>query len=115
MADNGCFAETSGRVLGKGLSSRDCVFRKVLRCGGRGCMNPARRAINGFIWSVRLSEAKPSRSSRALALNILCRAKILVTIGGPLLASEIWACQQGHSGRKIIRNLIQKGTNAETS
>ena len=28
------------------------------------CMSPARRATVGFIWSVRLSEAKPSRNSR---------------------------------------------------
>ena len=28
------------------------------------CMSPARRATVGFIWSVRLSQAKPSRNSR---------------------------------------------------
>lgn len=27
-------------------------------------MNPARRASKGFIWPVRLSEAKPSRNRR---------------------------------------------------
>ncbi len=45
-------------------------------------MNPARRAAKGFIWSVRLSEAKPSRNSWALAASILCTAKIVVTVGG---------------------------------
>ena len=72
MADNGCFAETSGKVLGKGkgLKRSRLHVSKYQGVGSGGfvsCMSPARRASKGFIWSVRLSEANPRRSRRALA------------------------------------------------
>ena len=78
MADNGCFAETSGKGSGQGQGFKkvEIACFEVSRCGVGGggfvsCMNPVRRAIKGFIWSVRLSEAEPSRNRRFLALNSL--------------------------------------------
>ena len=46
------------------IESRLQVSRIKVWGGVLSCMNPARRATVGFIWSVRLSEAKPSRNSR---------------------------------------------------
>ena len=47
-------------------------------------MNPARRATVGFIWSVRLSEAKPSRNSRDTGSQqpVEGRREGVVTVGG---------------------------------
>ena len=118
----GCFAETSGEGLGKGKDltrSRLHVskYQGVGLVGGVvvSCMNPARRASKGFIWSVRLSEAEHSKNRRFLAPQQPFKGGESGDRLGALLASEIGWCQQGHSERRIITNLIQKGTNAETS
>ena len=76
-----------GRVLGKGKGLKKSrlhvsKYQGVGLGGVASCMNPARRAIKGFIWSVRLSEAEPSKNRRFLALNSLRRTERVMTVGG---------------------------------